>query len=519
MPLTNRQKNILTASATSLFFFLMHGYRFFHPLLAGDSLYMLYQDDIAWQISLGRFAQPLFLLLRGSFPSPFLTSLLSVSAVAASAVLCTRFLSLEDPVSLVMTGAVMSCNLTLLVAGSGFLPWFDLYAFALLSAVAGTLLLTHKKKSHLVCGVLLLVLSLGLYQAYICVATGLVMLTFLADAAKGEDIRALLKKLFRTVLLFFCAALLYVLVWRFLQGALRIATAESYHGLSSLGDFSETSVAEALFVTYRNVFRYFFAQTPFLTPDVSGLSLGILWSVLLAACCALMLLLSVMYLAQLNRAQKTAPLSRILQLVTILLFPLGINLVCFLSRGMEHALMMYACQLVFLAAVCIRELALPGRDDTTAPSGTSLIQKTRRLLPLLLAVITWSQIVFGNQIYYRRDQTERASFALMNRIVDRIEETPGYEPGTTPVAFCGSFAKNPHTARPAVFSEADDILPGHTAFSYPGTEATYLSFFESMDLTVIRFDEDNGAVRAMPLFPAEGSVALIDGVIVVKVSD
>ena len=105
---------IISAVFTTFFYVLGNSYRFFSPMLAGDSLLMVYQSDSAWEISLGRFVQPLLILLRGGIITPFLVSALAILWISLSVFLLTDFLKIEKVLSIAGVAAVMSCNISIL---------------------------------------------------------------------------------------------------------------------------------------------------------------------------------------------------------------------------------------------------------------------------------------------------------------------------------------------------------------------------------------------------------------------
>ncbi|MBO6008304.1 MAG: hypothetical protein J6P78_07070, partial [Lachnospiraceae bacterium] len=63
-------KDILLYSV--IFWMAAHGYRFMNNLYTGDTLGNIFQDDILWQRSLGRFMQPATMIFRGCIASPWL---------------------------------------------------------------------------------------------------------------------------------------------------------------------------------------------------------------------------------------------------------------------------------------------------------------------------------------------------------------------------------------------------------------------------------------------------------------
>ena len=111
----------------------------------------------------------------------------------------------------------------------------------------------------------------------------------------------------------------------------------------------------------------------------------------------------------------------------------------------------------------------------------------------------------------------------MTRAADDLEKQAGYVPGETPVAFLGT---------PGVRLELPEelrYLEGYTggwSLSQITDSKQYGAYFRYvLQLRVNLCDdwtrlalEDNEQVRQMPAYPQEGSVRMVDGVLVVKMS-
>ena len=150
---------------------------------------MVYQSDSAWEISLGRFVQPRLILLRGGIITPFFVSVLAILWISLSVFLLTDFLKIEKVLSIAGVAAVMSCNISILSINVSFVHFIDLYTLALFLAVAGVWMLGRGKALTAVLGILSLSLSMGIYQSYICVGIGMVMLYFLFRAQKSDSFK------------------------------------------------------------------------------------------------------------------------------------------------------------------------------------------------------------------------------------------------------------------------------------------------------------------------------------------
>lgn len=495
---------------TILCYLLAHGYRIGNLMLSGDSLLMVYQNDYAWQIALGRCFQPIWLFLRGSITSPWLISLLAIFWLILSVVFVSEVLGLKNRLSMFAAAMVMTINLTFTAANATFLPWVDFYGVALFLAVFSVWLLRQKKPVYSAFGILLLSLSLGTYQAYVCAALALLMILLLQDLYKKESRKNVFRRMLKYGLCVLFAGAVYYICWKCFQKVFHIWTSDSYNGLAGMGDYEGVSIGGLIAATYENVFEYFWNPQIFVSLYFRGVSLSSIWIMIIRILHILLLLSIIAALVIINYKGKTNWWQRLLQSILLILFPFGMNAVCFLSKGMEHSLMVYAFVFVYILAIKLMEdleIRLTGKNYC------------RIAMVATLGCICWINVVYANQVYLKKQMQETAAISLMTRIAEDIEEVEGYLAGTTPVAFTGTFNESPALKNDEGF---EDLVPygmGNTSMFYIGTDYAVLTHLLHANMNLVRIDADNKIVQEMPCYPMEGSVVYVDGTLVVKISD
>lgn len=509
--MNTKKADLQFISFVTIFCYLLaHGYRIGNLMLSGDSLLMVYQNDYAWQIALGRCFQPIWLFLRGSITSPWLISLLAIFWLILSVTFLTEVLDLKSRLSMFAAAMVMTINLTFTAANATFLPWVDFYGFALFLAVFSVWLLRQKKPVFSAFGILLLSLSLGTYQAYVCAALALLMILLLQDLYQKESWKNVFRRMMKYVLCVLIAGAVYYICWKCFQKIFNIWTSDSYNGLAGMGDYEGVSIGGLIAATYENVFEYFWNPQVFVSLYFRGVSLSVIWVYVIRILHILLLLFIMVSLVFINRRVKTTCWQRLLQGILLLLFPFGINAVCFLSKGMEHSLMVYGFIFVYILAIKLVE----DLDIRFNRKKLGCI-----VLTAVLGGICWINVVYANQVYLKKQMQETAAISLMTRIAEDIEEVDGYLAGTTPVAFTGTFNASPALKNDEGF---EDLVPygmGNTSMFYIGTDYAVLTHLLHANMNLVRIDAENKIVQEMPCYPMEGSVACIDGTLVVKISD
>ena len=204
--------------------------------------------------------------------------------------------------------------------------------------------------------------------------------------------------------------------------------------------------------------------------------------------------------------------------ILLLLSPLMFHFI-FVITGKEevHSLMVHAHALWFFMAAALLE-RLPERRETEKkglPLYTVFLVLT---LMLCLGLTRYAEVCYQAAHYAQAQAT-----GYLNRLVTKIEQTPGFS-ADTGVAFIGEYEKKA------------DRLPSYDAFRaivtfpYPRSTEELLNQYTwklmmeqwcgFVPLTVdpARFAEMS-EVQAMPCYPEEGSIAVIDGTVVVKFAD
>lgn len=96
---------------------------------------------------------------------------------------------------------------------------------------------------------------------------------------------------------------------------------------------------------------------------------------------------------------------------------------------------------------------------------------------------------------------------------------PGYIPGTTPVAISGYFEGSPYLTDLSGFEDVTTYAMGKTSLTYQGTDYAMIIYYLGIDMNLTRVDASIEEIQQMPVYPAEGSISVVDGVIVIKVSE
>ena len=196
------------------------------------------------------------------------------------------------------------------------------------------------------------------------------------------------------------------------------------------------------------------------------------------------------------------------------LLPLGLNFMRVLSPYSDPTpLMKYSFVLVYGAVLMLADGAESARR---LKRGWEYVPVVWAVLLLLFCVNT------DNLLYTAAAQSHRATESYATRMLSRIESCPGYEKGME-IVVIGAPDESQLRTRIPTFFQVDH-------YSVPLNTVTHLNkhlYYYFNDWLNVPVDEpaeetmiavsDSKAFQAMPLYPADGSVQVVDGRVVVRV--
>lgn len=497
--------------ATFVMVFCVHGYRILNLLNSHDSMNIV-QDDVYWQRSLGRFMQTAVMVLRGSICAPWVIGLCAAVFMGLSVFIMSIILRIRERIILFMLAGVMVGNVIITSSYAAYLSWVDVYAIALFLSLLGVLCCAQKSIFINACGCVCMALSMGFYQAYICVAVGMMMILSLVVLQEEAKWKEAFKKIVRFVLCLIISGGVYYLLYQLVCKMHHVTLSNSYNGLVSVSDFSTVSIGQLIIGAYREFFAFLRYPNTFASIILLNVKVMDALEVLLFGTNILVGITIVLGVIRYNLLKRVKWWNWVLQALIILLFPLGVNFVYVISKGMEHTLMIYAFILFYVLAIVVVK-----QNATILPKKNELnIYGCMVAIPILLTV--WNSFIFSNQIYYKLQLQQEAVQSTMTRILYEIEHMDGYEYGVTPVAFVGYLNASENVLYPSYFNEIEVLGVGKSPIRYDGNDLSYMKFYLNNKINIINIVVTEEIIQ-MPCYPSRGSITEIDGVIVVKLSN
>ena len=488
--------------------YLVHLYAFTNLIPNCDGLSRVF-DTQQMTVS-GRWFLHYASSLNNFTQMPAAIGLLSLLFLGLAAAFAVDLLKLRSKLLAGLAGAVMAAFPCM---GYTFLYMFtaSAYCLAIFLAVLSVWLANRCKVGWL-CGVLALALAMGTYQAYVTVAISLSLLVVLRECLDPESgFRGTLFLGLRLAAYLAAGAVLY---YGILLVFLKIKDLEllSYLGMDAVSSgYPFGQLPRLLLTTYKQVVAFFF---------VAGSSDGFTSRWMAVLDLAALVLGLYFFLARMSGKGLWKEVWRPLgALAMAALLPLGINFMQVLSPySVPTPLMKYAFVTVYLAVLLVADLA-DGLPNTSGRRGTALSVAVVWAAVLLLFCLNTN-----NLMYTASAQAHRASESYATRLLSRIEDCPGYEPGME-IALVGAVPADQIKSQIPSYAQVDHYsVPLNSVISLNKHLYYYLNDWlnfpvEELDEETMLAISDSREFQDMPLYPAQGSVQVLDGRVVVKLQE
>ena len=463
-----------------------HGYAFSNKLLNHDEIESLFGKGAT--VTSGRWGLEAVKILFPDWSMPWIYGLISLTLFTLSACLILKTLELRSPVLRMLLPALI-VSFPSLTGNFCFMFTSSAYAWSFFLAVLAVYLFKEGELRRAVFSVPLLVLALGIYQAYISVAASLLLLIMIRDAMDGEkSVPEIIRFGVKALGMMLLAIALYYgvtqLVFRMTGAEFNDYVTENVNGVISLPRRVRMAYDAFLYIfTFRNFYL--------ITSEFSRYL-----HIVLAA----FTVLAVAFLALRGRRPLHAALTAFL----LALLPLSICcMFLIMSQESIHTLVMYS----FVSVYLLTALAAERLNRAAAPAA----------LALPLAVIMMANVYFANMCYLKQDLQYENARAFYTVLTARVEATPGFDENCT-LALVGQQENLLHS-----FPEMDtDLFMGvNRELVNVYSRENLIRYYLGLDIPFADEDrlaqlENDPRVLAMAEYPYDGSIRMIDNMLVVR---
>lgn len=481
---------------------LTHMYIFTNAIPNHDSLVNIYTPQS--NFNLGRFFLSPFSGISSYFDLPWINGLLSLLYLAVFSVLIVELLEMKKTISIALTSGLIvtfpaiSSIFSYMFTADGYMAGFLLTASALL--------LTKKYKYGFLPGSLLFYFAVGIYQVNLPLLLTLTTLFLISEILyKSITLRKLMTYVMRFFALTAIGMALYTITFtlyrNFFSGQVR-----NYQGLNEVG--TTAGLWEPI-LRVRNAFSHFFFRG--FGPDMPVN----LFEIANVAVFSLLFLGFVLFFAQ--RKQTISKPMAAITAILILSLPFSAYSLYFVSPGVQyHMLMMLPLIPFYLLPILFYDNLITATPKTTLYSWAAV---------LLTALVIFNFALIANISYFNMNLKYEKSTAAVNRIVNRIEQTPGYE-NASKLAVFGEITMESKMATKFVPESIPRMTGalGDTFLRFPRHYQYMMENLYGVSYDLVTPEEyesilASSVYKNMENWPAADSVRIIDDTVILKLSE
>lgn len=434
----------------------------------------------------------------GHYTLPIVNGMISILFLAASACLLIGMLDIRQSVHCIFLGSLL-VSFPVITSLFGYMFTAHFYMCALFIGVLGGYLICMGKKWYTwASGTALIVMSTGVYQAYIPFVFSVVLIYCIHFAfSSNYVISQKIARIARIGIFSGISLPIYYLLNRFFIKLFSVQMTD-YQGLNEMGKQGLRSYGKAILVAYKQ----------FLLPSDQYSSYMYFYR-LRHMYYITLILIAIMVAIRLWKLQRTDKWSCLLCIILLFIFPLATNLIFVLAvGGAVHSLMMMGAACPFILMIKLWDLFLfPNRW-------------LKYMQLVLLSTIIIMYVRYDNRCYLKAEFAQSECISYFTTLITQIKSLEGYRDGM-PVVYLNEYEKKDRSIGGVEKLKDIHVIP------YSNLEDNYLNDYNWKSFMNIWCgfnpvveDESNYVnrpdVKRMPHYPTNGSIQIIDDTVVVK---
>lgn len=480
-----------------------------------------YMPSLLWDVMTGRWATSPIYWLRGSIVLPALTTLFSLVLFTLAILIILDLLRIKGTAFSVITGCVLISFPTI----TQYLTYFymsDTFAFSMLAAV-GSIWVLEKSSIKRKClryplAVLLLVISMSIYQSMVGVTVCLCMSILMLDIAdESLRIQLLLLKLLKFLVYGVVSVAMYFIVANLVCALLHVSLAE-YRGINTAFTFSNLHILNMLGTLYRTFFAFYFSDSYY---AYTYWGLNVVFGIIFALWIVLEVVWCINHVGKYGLKKAIGRIAVLLALLII--FPIACVAIGILASNTAIDFKMLPQMMLPIATAMsyIGKINIPKKRLAVGLQGGILC---------LLVIISLRNVTMSNAIAEAMKMKADAAFSLSTRVLMALGENENYSPDT-PIAILGNCDDEKWLADTSAYwqlTRADVTLWGQFWSSeyniFQGSWYQYFRKYHGLSLYMVGEEDalkicNSDEFRDMSIFPSKDSVKMVNGILTVKLSD
>lgn len=479
---------------------ITHLFMFVNVLPNWDSMYNFKSNNI-W-LQMGRWFLGQSMEVSSSFDLPWIIGLLSIFLLGIASAIIVNILEVKKVFTSITISAII-VTFPALTSTFSYLFLADGYMLGILLASLAVFITKKYNKGYYISGIIL-AFSIGIYQTNISFAVLLSLLIIVINLLNpSKDITDNIKYAIRFIIMSLIGLIIYFITLKILT---KIAGQElaSYQGGN-----------EGLAINIQTILNILIEFKSCFTTITGGSNKFLISLVLIVFLC---LAIMFVYVIISNKIYKN-PWKMILIVISLAAIPFITGFAYFISNNtIYHMVMRMSWSLLFIAIILFVE------KISLRKSINTFIQQVFFYFPTIITwIIIWNFILVANISYINMHQRYEKEYALALRVVDRVEMNDEYTK-SAPVLFLGTpythQTENIYNNNIKYITGADGNVILTSDFHFK----QFIKYYLGVDLSYANEEQVDKIINSPEIneikpFPNRNCVQVIDGIIVVKLSD
>lgn len=495
-------KSFKTAfTAAMIFGLIAHLYMFMNKLPNYDDMGL---NGFGATFRLGRW----FLWVLGAvayhldfvYSLPWVNGLVTLIFIALSAGLVADLFQIKSMAGNVVLGAAMAVYPSW-TATFFFMFTAPYYAIALCLAVCAVCMTVKGKRFFLPASVIL-ACSLGIYQAYFPFAAAIYVIVIILTILKPEyNFWKVVKQSFYYLGQLATGGIIYFIITKFSLEVTKQQLAD-YKGVDAIGSFSGFRFVEFAKLIVKDFFGLAYNNNLELSYNYVT---KFMYFFLFALSGALII-------ACLKRLISEQQYLKAVELTVMgFCFVIAVNSIYIVCKDV-YSLMRYPYVSLLILPMCLIDQYK--RIEATQRAANR-VRLTEWVTMLILTAGILSYCHYANAQYLSLHLGFEQASAYYGTVITQIKELKGYDPEMK-TAFIGYGSIEDRSLYRNQVMEVFDMSGRDTVMAQAYSIEYFLKYYCGFDTKLVEMDADKEEIKRMPVYPAEGSIKIVDDIVVVK---
>lgn len=484
---------------SSIFFGLLaYGFAITNKLINHDEAHSLFIKG--GTVSSGRWGLGILDTIFPNYSMPWIYGLLTIVLVAVGICILVSLFSIRNRLLQgLLAGSIMV--FPSLIGLYGYMFTSCSFALSFLLSIASAAFIQKRRIPFVLLAACCLVFSLSIYQSYVSMTAGLLVLLLIRQLLTGSDPLAVLKQgIFYVVFLVACMVTYYLSN----QIIFRITDTELGSYASGYFTFTPSAIFNGAILAYRNFYRFFSEGLCGLIP--TGFS-RMLHMILLG--------ISVILVINLCLVRKYSVCTLLLLTLLLIVLPLAINCMYMITaEDSIHTLVLYGFVNLYICILILADLTLD------AESNKYPIRMILNLLTGIFSLVIVINTYIANQAFLNLYLRYENAYAFYTSLAADIKMQPEFTEDTV-LAVIGTYQQPEFYTEQ--FTDVHSITGVYGFVPDNYSKKRFLEYYLGITIPFASSEEiaqisSSFEFEEMPVYPYYGSLRTIGDYLVVKLS-